>query len=195
MPQIKINPDNYFTFKFQEGKIAYAAGEESAFIIPAEALSEFANLLEREPANVLYTLGLCVGRHFGRALAVMYENKGLETESTPEDFLNNINGILSLHGYGLVSFETWGDVLLFEWETVVDDRPLAIHFQEGVLCGILRVFTGKDFEVTAMGKFSKGPVKFCAGNFKMIQWVKELSKKGVVEGEIVSRLNRSEHLK
>ncbi|MFH1436167.1 MAG: hypothetical protein ABIJ56_10670 [Pseudomonadota bacterium] len=195
MPEIKINPDDYFTFKFQEGKIAYTAGEESAFVIPAEALSEFANLLEREPSNVLYTLGLCVGRHFGRSLSAMYGDQGLDADASPEDFLNNINGILSLHGYGLVSLETWGDVLLFEWETVVDDRPLAVHFQEGVLCGILRVFTGRDFEVSAMGNFSKGPGKYCAGNYKMIQWVKELIKKGVVEGEIVSRLNRGEHLK
>jgi hypothetical protein len=193
---LKIDPEKYFNFDFSTGKIAYSENPGHAIIVPVEALREFARVqTSEEPHKSFYNLGVCVGRYFGDTLSRLHDRRSMEDDVSPEDFINNLNGLMSLHGLGLVAMETWGDVLIFEWEILVETSLMTSDFQEGVLAGILKEFSRKEFEVATVENGSRKKGKFLAGNAQMIKSARQWVEEGAGTGEIVARLKKGLHLR
>jgi len=196
MDILKIDPEKYFKFDFSTGKIAYAENPGRAIIVPVEALREFAKVqASDEPHKSFYNLGICVGRYFGEILSKLYNHRGMEDDIRPEEFLNDLNGLLSLHGLGLMTMETWGEVLLFDWEILVESNLMTSDFQEGVLAGTLREFSRKEFEVATVENGSRKRGKFLAGNTQMVKCARQWVEEGAGTGEIVVRLKNGLHLR
>jgi hypothetical protein len=193
---ISVNPDGFFNLELSTGRIAYASGEGQAIIIPLEAIQEFTRAMpEEEPHKIFHVLGLCIGRHFGRTMDRLYQGAGMGDAVYPEDFLNNLNGILTLHGFGIVDMEIWGDVVIFEWETLFKSKLLTSDFQEGIISGILREFSKQDFEAATVENGMRKKCKLLAGSPRMIDHVRQWVEEGAGTGEIVVRLRNGQHLR
>jgi hypothetical protein len=196
MEDLKIKPEGFFNFDFNIGRIVYSGEEDQAIIVPLSAVQEFTRIQpEDEPHKIFYYLGTCIGKSFGKTLVRTYRGLGMQENVYPEEFLNNLNGILSLHGFGLLNLETWGDVLIFEWETLFKSKLLTSDFQEGIIAGVLREFSGKDFEVATVENGMRKKCKFLAGNARMIKYVRQWVEEGAGTGEIVVRLRNGQHLR
>lgn len=195
MEKQKINPESFFNFEFSNGSISYSENEGNAIVIPLDSIIEFTKLkIEEEPYNIFYHLGSCIGNYFGKALALLYRSRGMEDDIFPEDFLNNLNSILSLHGMGILDMETWGDVLLLEWQTLFRSKLLTSGFHEGILAGTLRKFSQKEFDVATLENGMRTKCKFLAGNSRMVKFARQWVEEGAGTGEIVTRLRNGQHL-
>jgi predicted hydrocarbon binding protein len=193
---IDLLPDSFFTFNFNEGKIAYTNINDQAIIIPASALVECEKIrLSETSTNPFYLFGICIGKYFGSMLNKAFDGKGMESDIPPEKFLDTLNTITSLHGFGLISMENWSDVLVFDWQFMSRSDVSITTFKEGFLAGILKEFSGKDFEVTSVENGSGSKGKFIAGNPKMIKSTRQWIEEGAGIGEIIVRLKNGLHLK
>jgi hypothetical protein len=193
---LKIDPEGYFNFDLASGRISYTRDKGDAIIIPLEAIKSFSKASpDEEPHQIFYILGLHVGKHFGKTLAQIYDGRGMEENIAPEDFLNNLNAILTLHGFGLMNMETWGNVLVFEWDLLFKSKLLTSSFQEGIIAGILREFSKQEFDVATLENGMRERGKFLAGNAQMIKFTRQWIEEGASTGEIVMRLKNGQHLR
>jgi hypothetical protein len=193
MSELKLDPEGYFEFDLDGGKVECTRGGR-AIIYPLAALEKvLATGLSDIQKTLPYTIGLHLGEECGRQVKSALGDDLLEGELTPEDFLNHLNAVLALHGLGMLSLETWGELLLFKWELA--DAAADIHFyefQEGVLAGMLSSVTGDSFEAASVDH--DGGMRFIAGNAAMVDWTKLWMGEGCGLGEIVDRLHAGKHL-
>lgn len=181
---------NFFKIDISDGSISYEGWDEGAFVVPESAMVAVLKWCDsEEKKDVVFKLGWELGRFFGRRINENYQGRGMEAVVSPEDFLHDVNSIISVHGLGVVEMERWADVVFFIWKGKV-----ARLLEEGVLKGILSEFSGLDFDVVLVGDDGQQRRKYLIGNEEMISGARRWLDEGLGEGEIVQKLLSGQHL-
>jgi hypothetical protein len=193
MTGLKLDPEGYFKFDLGGGSMRYREGDR----LIAYPLAAMQKLLSTSLGDIQKTLPYTIGLHMGEACGEkVVEALGedfLESDTMPEDFLAHLNAVLALHGLGMASMESWGDLLLLRWTIEKDAGIHVTEFQEGVIAGALSRVTGEAFEATSVDDNGEG-TRFIAGNAAMVDWTKLWMGEGCGLGEIVDRLHAGRHL-
>jgi hypothetical protein len=193
MTGLKLDPEGYFKFDLGGGIMRYREGDR-LIAYPLAAMKKLlATSLGDIQKTLPYTIGLHMGEECGARVVEALGEDFLEGDTVPEDFLAHLNAVFALHGLGMASMESWGDLLLLRWTIEKDAGIHVTEFQEGVIAGVLSRVTGEAFEAASVDDDGEG-MRFIAGNATMVDWTKLWLGEGCGLGEIVDRLHAGRHL-
>ncbi len=193
MRDIKLKPDGYFTFDLEAGRMDYSGGGGRLVAFPAEALLKVLGTgIDQISRTVPYLLGLHLGEECGNRVR---ESMGDDMDIPVERFLDHLNAVLALHGLGILSIQTWGDILLVEWVLGLGKSGEGdiVDFQEGVLAGAFRTITSQPFEAASVDESGEG-ARFVLGSGVLVNATRLWMGEGHGLGEIVERLHAGRHI-
>lgn len=147
MVENRFNPAGYFTFDLARGRTT--TGRTDVLILPVELLNR---LGEEADTAALGRLARGLGEWLGERVRERLSVGGADPlAASPEAFLNELNGLLAVHGLGRTTLESFGDVLLVRLDG--GDPFPGVHgatFLEALFSGIITTFLGQEASCLAM---------------------------------------------
>jgi hypothetical protein len=146
MSNDRFDPAGYFTFDLARGR---AVTEKSGvLVLPVELLER---LVGETDGGALERLARGFGEWLGKRVRDRLSGGGADPLSAaPETFLNELNGLLAVHGLGRAVLESFGEVLLVRLDA---DWIAGVHgaaFFEALFGGVFTTFLGQDAACLAM---------------------------------------------
>ena len=182
MSNDRFDPAGYFTFDLARGRAA--TEKTGVLVLPLELLERLAGEADAAALDRLARgLGEWLG---GRVRDRLAAGGGDPLAAAPETFLNELNGLLAVHGLGRAVLESFGEVLLVR----LDGELLAgVHgaaFFEALFSGVFTTFLGQEAACLAM----ETPDGRCllVANPAAIRRATQLRAAGVAPETIATRL-------
>jgi|GEM_PF-2427518 len=142
----RFDPAGYFTFDLARGR---AAAEKTGVVVLPMGLLD--RLSGEADAGALERLARGFGEWLGRRVRDRLSAGGADPLSaSPESFLNELNGLLAVHGLGRAVLESFGEMLLVRLDA---DLLAGVHgaaFFEALFAGIFTTFLGQEASCLAM---------------------------------------------
>lgn len=146
MANDRFNPAGYLTFDLAHGRAA--AEKTGVLVLPLELLER---LTGETDAGALDRLARGLGEWLGKRVRDRLSAGGADPLSAaPETFLNELNGLLAVHGLGRAVLESFGEVLLVRLDGDVIAGVHGTAFFEALFSGVFTTFLGQDASCLAM---------------------------------------------
>jgi hypothetical protein len=110
MSEHRFDPTDYYRFDLAHGTLGIAGQDGGAVVVPFGAIDR--PLATEAGAAATAVLASAFGGWIGIRLRERLSGEEDPVEVSPERFLSELNGLLTLHGLGRWFLETHGDVLL-----------------------------------------------------------------------------------
>jgi hypothetical protein len=182
MANDRFNPAGYFTFDLAHGRAA--AEKTGVLVLPVELLEQ---LVGEADAAALDRLSRGFGEWLGgRVRERLSASGGDPLAAAPETFLNELNGLLAVHGLGRAALESFGEVLLVRLDGDLFAGVHGARFFETLFAGVFTTFLGQEASCLAM-EVSGGRCLLVA-NPASIRRATQLRSAGVGPETIATRL-------
>ncbi|MBN1770213.1 MAG: hypothetical protein JXB32_03035 [Deltaproteobacteria bacterium] len=182
MANDRFNPAGYFTFDLAHGRAA--TEKTGVLVLPVEFLERLAGETDAAPLERL-------ARGFGEWLGKRVRDRlaaggGDPLSAAPETFLNELNGLLAVHGLGRAVLESFGEVLLVRLDGDLLAGVNGAAFFEALFSGVFTTFLGQDASCLAME--TPGGRCLLVANPAAIRRATQLRSAGVGPETIATRL-------
>lgn len=182
MSNDRFNPAEYFTFDLTRGRAA--TDRTGVLVLPVELLGRLAGEAD---AGALERLARGFGEWMGGRVRDRLAAAGADPLSAaPETFLNELNGLLALHGLGRAVLESFGEVLVVRLDGDLLSGVHGAAFFEALLSGVFTTFLGQDAACLAME--TPGGRCLLVANPAAIRRAAQLRAAGVAPETIATRL-------